>query len=369
MGFSFCYGETMGKYFILALFFCTAAADAMAAEVTEEPKPLVVGIKEVPPFVIRHQDGRWSGISIDLWRAVAKDLGVDFKFQVFELDPLLNALKRGKIDIAVAALTITEEREEFADFTHSFYVTSLGIAVPVDTQRGWLSALAPFFSTHFLKVIAGLALALLFFGALTWWFERRRNAEQFGGRPLSGVGTGFWWAAVTMTTVGYGDKYPTTAGGRVVALVWMYVSLFLVSALIGTIASALTVSRLSSTVNGPEDLPRVRVASVAHAASGAWLTDKYIGFASYPDVEAALQALRDARADAVVYDLPILSYLARQNPKSDFTVLARKFAPKHYGLAFPNNSPLRESVNRALLANIESQQWHDTVYRYTGDEP
>ncbi len=96
---------------------------------------------------------------------------------------------------------------------------------------------------------------------------------------------------------------------------------------------------------------------------------KRAGFASYPDVGAALEALRDARADAVVYDLPILSYLARQNPRSDFSVLPRKFAPKHYGLAFPNDSILREPVNRALLANIENPQWNDTVYRYTGDEP
>ena len=79
--------------------------------------------------------------------------------------------------------------------------------------------------------------------------------------------------------------------------------------------------------------------------------------------------MRDDRADAVVYDMPILSYLARQNPRSDFSVLPRKFALNRYGFALQEGSPLRESVNRAVLSNIEKQGWSDTVYRYTGDEP
>jgi len=357
----------MARHLVLAFLFWTTTASATAATAAQEPDRLLVGIKEAPPFVIRHEDGRWSGISIDLWRAVAKDLGVDYTFKAFELDALLRALKRREVDVAVGALTITQQREAFADFTHSFYVSSLGIAVATDTRTGWLGALTPFFSAQFYKVIAGLALALLLFGSLVWWFERRRNAEHFGGGWLSGVAAGFWWAAVTMTTVGYGDKYPTTAGGRVVGLVWMYASLFLVSVFIGTIASALTVGNLSSSVRGPEDLPRVRVASVADAASGEWLRDEYIGFASYPNIGAALEALRDGRADAVVYDMPILSYLARQNPRSDFSVLPRKFALNRYGFALPDGSPRRELVNRAVLANVERPEWSDTVYRYTGD--
>ncbi len=346
-----------------------SAAGVAAEGVARDPERLLVGIKEAPPFVIRHEDGRWSGISIELWRAVAKDLGLAYTLQAFELDPLLNGVRTGKVDVAVGALTISEQREEFADFTHGFYLSSLGIAVPMGPTDGSLATLAGLLSAQVLKVVGGVALALLFFGALVWWFERRRNAEQFGGGPAAGVSAGFWWAAVTMTTVGYGDKYPLTTGGRLVALVWMYASLVLVSVFIGVIASALTVSGLSSSVRGPEDLPRVRVASVADTASGEWLRDKYVGFISYPDVHAALEALRDGRADAAVYDMPILSYLARQNPKSDFTVLPRKFALNRYGFALPGGSALRESVNRAVLAHIEKAEWNDTVYRYTGEEP
>ena len=93
----------MTKHLIFPLLLWITAAGAAADAASERPDRLLVGIKEAPPFVIRHEDGRWSGISIDLWRAVAKDLRVDYRFQAFELDSLLKAVKEGAVDVALAA--------------------------------------------------------------------------------------------------------------------------------------------------------------------------------------------------------------------------------------------------------------------------
>ncbi|MCP5004950.1 MAG: hypothetical protein GY941_13600 [Planctomycetes bacterium] len=45
-----------------------------------------------------------------------------------------------------------------------------------------------------------LALLLSCVGLVVWLFEHKRNAKQFGGSKLNGIGSSFWWSAVTMTT-------------------------------------------------------------------------------------------------------------------------------------------------------------------------
>jgi ABC-type amino acid transport substrate-binding protein len=356
----------MTRYFAIIVSIWLSAAGAAAG--SQNPDTLTVGVKEAPPFVIRHDDGRWSGVSIELWRVVADELEVEYRFQPVELDEFMNALTDGDIDVAVGALSITREREKFVDFSHTYYVSSLGIAVPSGTGTGAVGALAGLFLAYFLKLIGGLAVLLLVFGALLWWFEREHNAEQFGQGGIAGIGSGVWWAAVTMTTVGYGDRYPKTLAGRVVALVWMFSSVVLVSLFTGAIASVLTVNELGYAVDGPEDLPRVRVASVGDSASGTWLEAKRIGFVSYPDVLSALEALSGGEADAVVYDRPILTYLAHQDGTGQVHVLPRKFALHHYGFALQPGSELRESINGAILTHVRRREWRDTVHEYTGSE-
>jgi voltage-gated potassium channel len=57
------------------------------------------------------------------------------------------------------------------------------------------------------------------------------------GANIHNFGDALWWATVTVTTVGYGDKYPISAGGRGVAVVLMLTGIGLVGVLSATVAS------------------------------------------------------------------------------------------------------------------------------------
>ncbi|MAX69395.1 MAG: voltage-gated potassium channel, partial [Flavobacteriales bacterium] len=70
-----------------------------------------------------------------------------------------------------------------------------------------------------------------------YYFENQAQPEQF-----KSVFHSLWWSVTTLTTVGYGDMYPITVGGRIFSTIIVFIGLGLVAVPTGLIASALTKS-------------------------------------------------------------------------------------------------------------------------------
>jgi len=160
--------------FLIALLFALLSQQAAAQS---QGDVLRVGITEVPPFVIQEADGSWSGISIDLWEAIAEQEGYRYELRPLPFDQLLPGLQDDRLDVVVGALTMTAEREALVDFTHPFYRTGLAIGVPQEQQGDGWGAVRALFSWQFASLVLGLGALLLLVGALLWLFERQRNRE------------------------------------------------------------------------------------------------------------------------------------------------------------------------------------------------
>jgi len=333
----------------------------------QEAPVLVMGTKESPPFAMKDDTGQWTGISIEIWSRVAQDLGVSTKYvEVAEVEDLLDGVASGRFDLASSAVTVTAEREKKCDFSYPYFFTGLAIAV-APHGAPWRAVVRGLLSPSFWKVVGGMMLLLLLVGILVWWIEAKANPDHFGGGAQRGIGSGFWWAAVTMTTVGYGDKAPRTGLGRGVALIWMFAGIVLISILTAAITSTLTVSQLGSPIRGPDDLHGVRVVGVQGTSSVDYLDTHGVHYQPVDSLQVALDLVAAGKADCVVYDEPLLRYQIRTDYQGKVVILPGIFDRQQYAIALPPRSRYRERINISILEQIQSDWWDATLRRYLGD--
>lgn len=355
---------------VLALSCGHAGTQSVAMAVSDAAstpaRTLTVGVKVAPPFVIADGDN-YRGLAIDLWQEAAGDHGWTYVYRPYDLEGLLDAVSSGEVDVGIGAITATAERERRMDFAHPIISSGLGVAVRGAQTAGWLAVARALVSSAFLKVISTLALLLLVVGFLVWLVEHKRNPEQFGGTRGQGIFSGFWWAMVTMTTVGYGDTAPRTVPGRILGLVWMLAALVIVSFFTASITSALTVGQLSNRIRGVDDLGSVQIASVPASTSAGWLQRQKLGYREVRNLDAALADLAAGRADAVVYDKPLLRYQIQQRYRNKLQVLPLVLERQDYAFALPTDSPLREDIDTSLLKRINSPDWKRRLGGYFGD--
>lgn len=93
-----------------------------------ESKTLTLGTNAAfPPFEFTTTNGvvdNFDGIDICIGKKIADSMGKELKVEDMEFDGLIAAVKSGKVDIAVAGMTVTDERKQSVDFSDTYYTAS-----------------------------------------------------------------------------------------------------------------------------------------------------------------------------------------------------------------------------------------------------
>ncbi|MBQ8956396.1 MAG: transporter substrate-binding domain-containing protein [Lachnospiraceae bacterium] len=109
-----------------------AAASDVASE-TLSDEVLTVGTNaEFPPFEYVGDNGQPDGFDIALIKAIGEELGVEVVIENMEFDSLVSSIG-SKTDVAIAGMTVTEERQQSVDFSEPYYNAVQHVLIPADS--------------------------------------------------------------------------------------------------------------------------------------------------------------------------------------------------------------------------------------------
>jgi len=111
-----------------------ALALAFAVSSTAAEKQLVVATDTAfVPFEFKKGD-KYVGFDIDLWDAIAKQLNLSYSLKPMDFSGIIPALQTRNVDLALAGITITDERKKAIDFSDGYYKSGLLVIVKANNN-------------------------------------------------------------------------------------------------------------------------------------------------------------------------------------------------------------------------------------------
>ena len=334
---------------------------AITAPIILSGKTLKVMTKILPPFVIE-ENGELGGFSIELWKNIAQELEIKSDFKKTESIPgLLSAIKNRQADLSIAAISVTAQREQDFDFSQPIFDAGLQILVRSQGSQSSISRLlGSIFTPTLFQLLGFMVLIVLIPAHIIWLVERNHDGGFLENSAyFPGIFKACWWAAGTLAT--QAEEMPKSAWGRVMAVIWMFISVVFIAYFTATVTTSLTVDQLQSNIKGPQDLAGKRVGTIAGTTSVNYLKQQKIEATEFKQTDQAYGALNDSTIDAVVFDAPILLYYAAHDGKGKVQVVGNIFRKESYAIALPNGSPYRKPINNAILS-LQEKGTYQEIY-------
>ncbi|GLV43975.1 Kainate-type ionotropic glutamate receptor subunit 1D [Carabus blaptoides fortunei] len=325
---------------------------------------------------------RFEGYGIDLIHELSLMLRFNYTFKVQEdgnygtknlttgeWNGMIRELRDNRADLAITDLTITSEREEAADFTSPFM--NLGISIlykkPMKLAPSLFSFLSPFSKAIWYYLgcsYVGVSLMLFIMARLSpaEWTNRFPCVDepvflenQFSFRNC------FWFTLGSLMQQG-SELAPIATSTRMVAGIWWFFILIMVSTYTANLAAFLTVESLSSPFKSIEELANQDVIKYGAKRGGAthnffrnstYATYKKIWkfMEEHPDVMTASnpEGVRRAEMDnyAFLMESTTIEYTTERH--CNLTRIGRLLDDKGYGIAMRKNMSYRHALTTSVL--------------------
>ena len=319
---------------------------------------LQVKVKSFPPCVVIEDDGTITGFDIAIWKEICFLNGWECEYSVDTTHKnILEKLGNKDIDVGIAGFTITEDRENFVDFSHHYLDSGLRI-LTLKSDTGILDKIISFWN-NIKNTLIYYSVFLIIFAHIVWIFERdddpTNNIGSFSDKYYPGIFEAIYYCIITASTVGFGDYVCKKLKGRFFTIVLVISGIIAFCNFTAVLSSSYTIDNISS-IKSVDDL-KGKTILTQEGPSLKLLESLGANVKVVPTVEQSVDWLMLGRGDAVVYDSPVILEYAKKYPDK-VEVVGSLFDKQYYGFALQEGSPLRQNINKALLQLRENGKYN-----------
>ncbi|XP_066911499.1 uncharacterized protein [Clytia hemisphaerica] len=207
-------------------------------------------------------------------------------------------------------------------------------------------------------------------GCIIWLLDTWTNKRQFPRTLPYGPFEGLWWSFVSMTTVGYGDRTPTSTLARSFAILWIFVGISLFNMYTGTITSVIT-SELQKTI--PFSVYGHRIGVLENVTAPNSTTIMAGGNPIvYKNITSLKNALQNEEIKAIAMESSMMQYYQKDldDLGSEYFVQLKLEASEN-GIGFMALDPQLAKMTRNFYEENQDNIytfWHESHKRYLGIE-
>ncbi|XP_078360358.1 uncharacterized protein LOC144644704 [Oculina patagonica] len=187
-------------------------------------------------------------------------------------------------------------------------------------------------------------------GMIVWLLEYVFFSKEFPRKFVNGAWDGFWWAVVTMTTVGYGDSSPKSLPGRLFCFIWIITGINIIS-----IFTALVTATVTASTRPYFNVHGAKIGAVNGSEEFRLGVSINFDMQAFGTPASMTQAVKYQEVDGILIDNYALTRFSNRMAKEPFRVERTIEHPITYGLVLPSGSPNTEQCVRRYMKNFNHE--------------